>query len=376
MGKEYAEGESIKEAKVYTFRNNDFEFEFCDYIGRDDLGFSFQGAWTNYYQKLMAYKKVKIEEIISDCGIELLTKEEYSNNETQKERMFYGVYILPELNGERYCSNISFDFTFYVENYEQLKLCTQFISDIYNEIKEYMPQENSELNKGSFRIKFKTAQPYHDDANNILSINEPLTRKNINIEKFELWTKYKYAALVKEGKWNDNKIKTENVKYAILENLVIDGETITSNKYDTVFYYNIEDDQYYAVVCFGSKFDYNGGVEDYLQREIIQRYYPDCNYKIDNDKKRTTYKIGENKYEVKYKMDKSIEGLKEETENKTLVFYKDGKDMQIESFYENTGICAGATYYRFISIEDYAKIMKMEVSAIDQDTKTVYLKTT
>ena len=56
-----------------------------------------------------------------------------------------------------------------------------------------------------------------------------------------------------------------------------------------------------------------------------------------------------------------------------MIFYKNDEDMKIENFYKIGISSSGASYNRYISVDDFAKIMEMEVERVDTTTGVVYL---
>lgn len=370
------------DSKTYYFNNGDFEFSFCDYIQEGSGGFDHNAVTCDYYDKLYEFKKDEIDNVLKNSKVPAICEKDnlytdenndYEIEEFEKENPFRCVFRTP--TSVSYSD--SFHFEFYINDYAQIEMCTEFLTNLYDVVEKYIPTTSEKFCE-TFYIDFNTSEyyptpenEYYEERNDIYNQNKKLSKEDFDIDNIKLWTKYRYAVLVKDGKLTDSKIDTNKVKHLFLDNLIIDGKTIESDKYDTEFVYDVKNDKYYTVVSFGMEFEYNGGVKDYLQREIIEEFYNDTNYKINNSKDETTYKIGKNKYKVNWttKFGESIE------DDDYMIFYKNGKDMKIKNFY-NIGNCfTGASYNRYISIDDFAKIMEMEVERIDQNTKTVYLKT-
>lgn len=141
--------------------------------------------------------------------------------------------------------------------------------------------------------------------------------------------------------------------------LYIDGAPCESERYEIRFLYSLEDGTYYAPVGFGVEMAYNGGVEDYLQREIIERYYPEAGYAISMEDQTTSYRIGGDSYLVKRRED-------------GLTFYKNGRALPIPSYQERSGTSTGAVYYHWIPVEDFAAILGMTVEKVEEDG--IYLR--
>ena len=123
--------------------------------------------------------------------------------------------------------------------------------------------------------------------------------------------------------------------------------------------FNLEDKRYYAPVGFGIDIEYNGGVEDHLQREIIKAYYPDSGYAISMKEQTTTYQLGNDHYLIERQRD-------------SLTFYKNGRKLQIENYLELSSTHTGAAYFFWISVDDFASIMGMSVEKVEDDG--VYLR--
>lgn len=137
-----------------------------------------------------------------------------------------------------------------------------------------------------------------------------------------------------------------------IRNLYINGEPYQSDRYEIRFLYNIKDGRYYTPVGFGIELDYNGGVEDYLQKEIIEFYYPEAEYTISTKKQVSTYNIGNDHYHVKRQED-------------GLVFLKNGKELPIVHEREISDTHPGAVYYYWVSVDDFALLLGMSVDKVD-----------
>lgn len=369
------------DSKKYYFSNGDFEFYFCDYILEGPMGFDSNATLCNYYEQLLDFKSEEINKLYDDTSIPFFRKSNNPDNYYSKddvkafanEHCFRGEYYPPVLE----LDIDNFYFEFYIEEYSQIKECIDFISDFYDIIKDYVPKTSLEF-CDSTTIYFNTSKSYSYTENEttktsdfIYRANIVLSQKDINIENIEKWVEYKYAVLVKNGRINDSKIDVDKVKEPILNKLYIDGEEFESKKYNTLFYYNAEDKKYYTEVSYGIKSDSYGGMEDYLQREIIQEYYKNSDYSIDTKGKETTYKINKDKY----KMNWTLEPFATIDENSTLNFYKNNKKLEIEVLTEIGLIDVDKKHNRFISVDDFAEIMGMKVDEIDQETRAIYLTT-
>lgn len=161
-----------------------------------------------------------------------------------------------------------------------------------------------------------------------------------------------FADLIRRGEVTELSCTQEEldaVPVKTIETLCINGKQFVSDRYETRFVYNLRAQRYDTVVCFGTKLDYNGGVEDYLQREILETYYPDCAYTIEEHA--TTYRIGEDLYRV----ERGEDGLS---------FFCSGEELPIEANSEIDRQHAGASYYYWISLDDFALLMGMRVERV------------
>ena len=144
-----------------------------------------------------------------------------------------------------------------------------------------------------------------------------------------------------------------------IRDLYIDGVPYRSERYEVCFLYNIRDGRYYTPVGFGIELDYNGGVEDYLQREIIEYYYPDAGYTISMEDQTSTYKIGSDSYLIERKED-------------GLVFLKNEEEVPLVCEKEVSDTHPGAAYYYWVSVDDFAMLLGMTVERVDESG--VYLR--
>ena len=227
------------------------------------------------------------------------------------------------------------------------------LQEIYLLLEDYIPQ--AELYWFPFSIKLWT--DYGE-------------RQLISIHKQGDWDYDYYRQLlylnfksdVDLGRVSSVKLSQEwldSIPQKYIQSLYINGEAYQSETYETQFIYNLEDGKYYARVGFGIEIDYNGGVEDYLQREIIEAYYPDAGYSISMKEHTSTYQIGQDRYLIKR--------LKDD-----LVFFKNGRELPVKSFLEVSGTHTGAAYYFWISVDDFASILGMSLEKVDENG--VYLR--
>ena len=174
-----------------------------------------------------------------------------------------------------------------------------------------------------------------------------------------------FKADVEEGLVSDVGLSQElldAIPQKYIRSLYINGKPYQSEDYEICFLYNILDETYYTRVGFGVKLNYNGGVEDYLQREIIESYYPEAEYTISPRAQTSTYTIGADQYLVKRRDD-------------GLTFFKNDTELQIAAYQELSGTHTGATYYFWVSVDDFATLLGMTVDKVEEDGVYLLLPT-
>lgn len=227
------------------------------------------------------------------------------------------------------------------------------LEEIYRLVEDYIPKET--LDWFPFEIKLWTLYGERE-----LIIIEKQGDWDYSYYQQLLHLNFKNAVdmgLVKDVELPEEMLASIPQKY--IRALYINGEPYQSDRYEIRFLYNLEDKRYYAPVGFGIDIEYNGGVEDHLQREIIKAYYPDSGYSISMKEQTTTYQIGNDHYLIERQRD-------------SLTFYKNGRKLQIENYLELSSTHTGAAYFFWISVDDFASIMGMSVEKVEDDG--VYLR--
>lgn len=222
------------------------------------------------------------------------------------------------------------------------------LQETYRLLEEYIPTQN--LSWFYFNIQLKTVCGQYKDLTTEIRNS---TDWNFDYEKELLYFDFKDC--VSQGLVENVALSTDllqAIPTKTLNSLHINGEQYVSDKYETQFIYNLADKKYYTIVCFGTDIVYNGGVNDYLQKEIIEKYYPKANYTVDDSTRTSAYRIGTDKYRVREKRD-------------GLIFQKNGKILDIKSFQKISDTNTGATYYYWIEVHDFAAIMGMTVDEVD-----------
>lgn len=365
--------DSGKEQKEYRFKNDDFEFYLIDYLSEDSFGFDTNAVSTTYLKEVLKYNKEKISNLLDKYSIKTYdeTQEFYDKEKLEAFKKNEGILLIFDASEYNvYKTN----FSFFIEKYKDIETVYNFTEDFYNILKKYIPDKPFSLENFPINIQISTKNilnPNNYNKNNVYLLQTNFSIENLKFDYAEKWSKYEYATAVKEGYIFDNAINVDKVKPFKLDKLYINGDLYESERYETNFYYNIDDDKYYTIVCFGMQFEYNGGVDDYLQREIIQKYYPKSNYTITDAKDTSEYRIGLNKYKIKWS-DHGLDSI--DSDRDEMIFYKNGKKLDVKNIYYLGNRSAGASYNKFVSVDDFAKIMEMEIEKIDIENRAVYLK--
>ena len=313
--------------KRFTVDNKGIIFIFENYQATDTM-FGGTVAFTeaNYAEKLFESFAQEIEEILKKHHIEM------------DDRI----------------SGSAINLTNRITDMAGLDASASALEEIYRLVEDYIPKET--LDWFPFEIKFWTL--YGE-------------RELIVIEKQGDWDYSYYRQLlhlnfknaVDMGLVKDDVELSEEMLASIpqkyIRTLYINGELYQSDRYEIRFLYNLEDKRYYALVGFGIDIEYNGGVEDHLQREIIKSYYPDSGYSISMKEQTTSYQIGNDHYLIERQRD-------------SLTFYKNGRKLSIKNYTELSSTNTGATYFFWISVDDFASIMGMSVEKVGEDG--VYLR--
>ena len=365
----------IGKEKTYHCENSEFLFVVTNEIEKDTMFpfIKYSNVYTTYHLEMVKNKEKEIKEIANKCGIGCYFVYNDTWNEEKEEKDFYNTVVFLN-DGSSFSPNQSFVYEFYITNGNDIKKCCEFLKEVEELLKSYYPKQNEKYLQMSQEIKFLV----HDNNLNDKQI-EYRFKNLLNEETYYCnnW-KYDYKEMQKIIEYNyfdllkNNIIKNDgfylydeyanNPKY--IKNLYINNKPFTSEKYEIEFVFNPIDEQYYTVVCFGKEFEYNGGVKDYLQREIIQKYYKNNEYTIYDNKDTTTYKINGNYYKIE-----------DDIKNEILIFKKDFKTLNIRSYKKIGDVTAGAGYNYFISLEDFATIMEMKIDNVDTINGIISLKT-
>lgn len=312
--------------KRFTVDNKGIIFIFENYQATDTM-FGGTVAFTeaNYAEKLFESFAQEIEEILKKHHIEM------------DDRI----------------SGSAINLTNRITDMAGLDASASALEEIYRLVEDYIPKET--LDWFPFEIKFWTLYGERE-----LIVIEKQGDWDYSYYRQLLYLNFKNAVdmgLVKDVELSEEMLASIPQKY--IRTLYINGELYQSDRYEIRFLYNLEDKRYYALVGFGIDIEYNGGVEDHLQREIIKSYYPDSGYSISMKEQTTSYQIGNDHYLIERQRD-------------SLTFYKNGRKLSIKNYTELSSTNTGATYFFWISVDDFASIMGMSVEKVGEDG--VYLR--
>lgn len=305
--------------KKYTIDNKGIVFTYENYQGKETMfGTTTTFSENNYCETLFKYFQEDIDKIIEKYQVKVEVHSSY-------------VWITNDIS-----------------HIKEIDNGINAIQEIYTLIEDYILK--TELVWFDFTIYLNTTN--FGKSQNILI--EKQGDWDAPYFKQLLYMNLKAAAeqgLVTKVEMPQELLDTIPQKY--IQNLYINGKLYQSDKYEICFLYNIKDGTYYTPVGFGIELDYNGGVEDYLQREIIEFYYPDAEYTISMKDESSSYKIGNDDYLVK-------------RQKNGLVFLKNGNELPIICEKEISDTSTGAVYYYWVNVDDFALLLGMSVEKVDE----------
>ena len=316
-GMEESTDEEGYTTRVYYVTNRDVSFTFENYQYRDSLfGFTAASENNNYAEKLAERFRPELEQIFEEHGV------------TGPDNFFTRVTFTNEIGR--------------LSDVDRGVLALQDVCEL---LADYIPNQPADW------FDFQIALYTDYGKTMTTTVSDRSAAVDYDYEKALLYLNL--ADGIRRGTITDvvyTMTELSAIPVKTVERLYINGEQYTSQRYPTEFVYNLEDGQYYTRVCFGTQLDYNGGVEDYLQWEIIDAYYPDCEYTIEDDT--STYRLGRTRYSVK----RSRDGL---------TFRKNGWKLDINAYETLNRESPGASYYYWISAEDFAELLGMQLEKTD-----------
>ena len=324
---------------IYTFETDGFSFIYYEYLDSTSGGFSTTRHETDYYKKLFEFKASDIEAIAREYGVRLI-ENELTDADFDGSNIY--AYIHHENNGE-------ITFYLYVVNSTYIDRVFDFVDSMWKSMESHIPTQEG-LCTQTMNVNL-----YNAKQDSLVSQQTVNMWGDINFSEARIWGKYEYEADVLDEIIDDDTVNTSKVKPRTVSKIYVNDGILKELKTDAKFYYNPVDGQYYVLVCYGVDLDNPYEAPGYLHREIIERCYPRSSYEVVSSlkEKSSTYVIGQDEF--------CIEWSKRDTEKGELLFHKNGTLMEIKT-YKNVGpISNKASYNRFISVEDFAKLLNMSV---------------
>ena len=362
------EGEIIR---IYKFRANGVDFSIKNMLLREDYFGNLTNSYRHdYLKQITNEKKSDIEKIATKYNIAIQFNGFDSTEESDTFKTQNSVACYYNDGEGDWGDKILL--TFYVDDNKAFDDIDDFLYDLKKELEDYIPLKNEKMFKSFISLSINTKEKIHGktyEPNTINDISMNFVEEEMGrYDTFINWSDYLYKNYVYNNQIIDIDVNLDNFKPHILNKLYINDELFRPKRddYKTEFVYNIEDEQYYAIVCFGCKFDYNGGVEDYVQREIIQKYYPDSRYEIDTKFNKTSYKIGRDRFVID-RNDFATDG--------DLVFTRNKQTLNIKELSAINTTIPGPSYFKFIPLEDFAMLCGLKVDGIDIEGEAVYCST-
>lgn len=327
----------------YIFKTDKgIEFTVSSELNEDYWGFMKAEIESDYMQRMYEYLNSEILELETNNGVTF--EPDFKND---------GEYI------ELSCTT---------ESFHDLKKIVAHLCDLYELIKDYLPDYDADTKlfpKGSPYSYYKN---YHLTFD-IYSTEDLLIHIPFD-EKFDSYTEsyilhcsqVVYAEQFRGDDFENDPYK--NIPRQYIRTLYINGEKFESKKYSPCFTYDEKTHQYYGTVTYGTEMVFNGGVKDYLHREIITDYLGGS-YTIHNITNTAEYKIGKDKFKAKAPDEKP----------ELAEFYKNGKKLDNITMIVKPDFWSFddyATYYYLMPLEDYAFMLNMDYE-INQSEGAVYL---
>ncbi len=176
-----------------------------------------------------------------------------------------------------------------------------------------------------------------------------------------------YMHEVRSGKLQDSEITEEHfaeIPQKIIRELYINGEKFESKRYSPKFFYDVEIDDYVVYAGYGIATEYDGGVIDAMQQEIIENYLGE-GYKTSSITQTATYSIGADSFEITCPRKWYFADLerKECVELDRCEFRKNGELLSIKPRKEPRfwGEEAGKCFF-YLALSDYAELLDMDYS--------------
>lgn len=334
-------GEESNGGNIYYFKGKDFDFVVEDFIYSNPGGLPYNDQETDYYQKLLELKNDEINAIKEKYNFEIVIQDEWMSG---------------------------LEIECIVNSFGDIKDSFGFCTDVYNLLKEHLPKETTELFPCECELNIRIEDVENEYGLYLNNMNLNFVQNQYKIKKeYVAFTEEYYVEKVRKGEITDFSVGSkhlEKYKPLTLNSIYINGNEFISERYEPEIIFNIMDGEYYLTIGYGIELEYNGGVEDFINREIIQEYYPNSKYSINKTSHYTTYKINGDKYKIV-----------RNNNTDDYRFYKNGKEMDIKDYEKVTGYRAGAAYFRLVKAEDFAVLTGLKLVKIDYNSGIVYFET-
>ncbi len=382
-------GKPVMRSREYLFSNGEFSFAVENVLEMEtQLEITRNYIYDDYFWELFRYRGAELEEIIQkyNCRhIELEYAEDIPIREIMENRDGYDFFWLDE---DSIYTGHTVELEFIIDEYTDIAGVFSLLREVYALCDGYIYEDgNGESlfdNILDFEIWYLAPDTVFDEdighihwvAEEIfiedlvfdkekLFIKDNNDKYSIDFDEYLTLTQHTYLRMVQEGEIH------EDVDYSYLPpdeitSLFINRVEFVTKQDEIEFIYNPLDKNYYIALCYG----YTPPDEKtvYLQEKIIGRYHDNTEYIIHGDPllqdHYTEYKIGDNIYKI----------VRDKREG-SLTFYRNGEKLDIENYRYIGKLSSGSSYYRYISLDDFADLMEMKVTHIDIIKGIVYMET-
>lgn len=323
---------------VYKFFTDEIEFQYCEIeVGMEGGSLTTTKRDTDYYKKVFELKKDDIAQIAQQNGVMIL-EEKFTKDLMDGTNCC--VFIEHSYSGK-------ITFYVYVDNSTNIQRGLDFIGELWKVLDKYVPtQEGLCTQKMHINV-------YHAKSETLASQQEINMWGDIDLSEARVWAKYEYEADVLDGIIEDNTVNLKNVMPRAINRIYYNDGLLSDLESDKTFYYNPIDGKYYVLVCYGVDKNFDTKHPGYLHKEILETVYPNVSYSIVDSlrEKSSTYNINGNEF--------VIEWSKRDTSKGELIFHKNGTVLDIQTYKSIGPISGQTTANRFISVDDFAKLLDM-----------------
>lgn len=256
-----------------------------------------------------------------------------------------------------------------VNDFDALDDGIAFLTEVYEVLGEMLIDTAPDNNPMSFdpvriRLMKDDVVILRDDLSRMFTGFDEEDEKYLN-----LCAKISFVHEAQNGNIQDFPVTEDiysQIPREVIRELNINGKRFESEKYIPEFIYDARKNEYEVRVGYGIDIEYNGGVKDEMQREIVEKYLGG-RYIIENDNHKTSYTIGSDSFRIKCPRNEN--GV----EHTRCKFEKNGELLDIKACYEpQFWGHRKATYFFFLTLDDYAELLNMDYR-VDNQVGIVYL---